>query len=157
MSEFEATVIDSEAAIGVPAPVANGLVAKGATDLSAVKDVGLEKWLSSHHDNEKGVFLSVIQDKAGQSVNWAFGPFVLKITINFTGVTGEFGINIPFWGYKKLIDINGDLITGIGAGFDIGVASGSIKLYLKGKQVIFELQASAFGHGFKTSHVLLTL
>jgi len=60
-------------------------------------------------------------------------------------------------GYRKLIDVNGDLISGVGAGFNTGVASGSIKLYLKGNQVIIDVKASAFGQSFNINHVLLNL
>jgi len=148
MSEVQVEVISNEIA---------PIVCKGATNLTLEKDVALEKWLSTHYVLEEGVFLSVIQDKAGQLVNWGFGPFRLKINVAFTGVTGEFGIQIPLIGYQKLINIDGDLISGVEAGFNIGIASGSIKLYLKGKQVMIELKASAFGASWNTTYVLLNL
>ncbi|KDQ09226.1 hypothetical protein BOTBODRAFT_69326 [Botryobasidium botryosum FD-172 SS1] len=140
-----------------PAPVAPKIAAYGATDVSVIPDEPLEKWLRTHHNEESGEFLSVVQERSGINIDWSWGPFVLKLIIDFTSVTGEFGINIPFWGYKKLIDINGDLIAGIGAGFDIGIASGNIKLYLKGKQVILEIHAQAFGKSWDKTVVLVTL
>ncbi|KDQ11432.1 hypothetical protein BOTBODRAFT_455264 [Botryobasidium botryosum FD-172 SS1] len=140
-----------------PASAAPKFAAYGATDVSVIPDEPLEKWLRTHHKEETGEFLSVVQERSGANIDWAWGPFVLKLVISFTGVTGEFGINIPFFGYKKLIDINGDLIQGVGAGFDIGIASGSIKLYLKGRQVFFEIHAQAFGAKWDKTVVLITL
>ncbi|KDQ06789.1 hypothetical protein BOTBODRAFT_234652 [Botryobasidium botryosum FD-172 SS1] len=141
-----------------PAPAAaNTIVAYGATDVSSLPDEALQKWLRTHHNAESGDFISVVQERSGNNINWSWGPFVLNITISFTGVTGEFGVNIPFWGYKKLVDINGDLITGVGAGFDIGFVSGNIKLYLKGRQVFFEIHAQAFGQQWDRTVALVTL
>ncbi|KDQ17274.1 hypothetical protein BOTBODRAFT_185977 [Botryobasidium botryosum FD-172 SS1] len=132
---------------------------RGATDVSSIKDLDLANWLDSHHNPADGIFLSVVQGKTGHGATWAYGPFVLDIIVSFTGVTGEFGINIPLRGYKKLLDIDGDLITGISSGFNIpfDTASGYIKLYLKGRQLIVELNASAFSKPWKITCVLLNL
>ncbi|KDQ17276.1 hypothetical protein BOTBODRAFT_144173 [Botryobasidium botryosum FD-172 SS1] len=152
---FPATVANG--AFFDKAAVAKGVVAHGAIDVSAIQDISLERWLDTHNNNLEGVFLSVIQDKTGYAISWAYGPFVLDIKMSFTGVTGEFGINVPLRGYKKLLDIDGDLITGISAGFAIGVANGHINLYLKRRQVVVELKASAFGSPWEITHVLLAL
>lgn len=47
------------------------------------------------------------------------------------GIEAELGVTIPFYGYKKLVRIGGDLIDGVEAGFDVfSVTSGSIRVYL---------------------------
>ncbi|KDQ11431.1 hypothetical protein BOTBODRAFT_189820 [Botryobasidium botryosum FD-172 SS1] len=139
------------------ATVAKPIAARGAIDVSGVEDTTLVKWLAIHHNSEEGAFLSVIQNKTGHAISWAYGPFILEINISFTGVTGEFGINIPLRGYKKLLGIDGDLISGISASFNIEVAKGHIRIYLRERQAIVELEASAFGRSWETLYLLLAL
>ncbi|KDQ11430.1 hypothetical protein BOTBODRAFT_46400 [Botryobasidium botryosum FD-172 SS1] len=149
----------STLAVSPPASAANQKpTAVGATDLSALEDASLTKWLDIHHNPQQGVFLSIVQDKAGHTVTWAYGPFLLEIAVSFTGVTGQFGVNIPLRGYKKLIDINGDLINGISAAFNFDkIVFGTIKIYLKRRLVILELDAKAFGQEWKVKIALLSL
>jgi len=83
--------------------------------------------------------------------NCAFGPFRISGKIVGMGIEAELGLNIPFFGYKRLAKISGDLINGVEAGFDVfGVTSGSIRVYLKGRDVMVTLKASAFAmmHGY---------
>ncbi|KAL4242845.1 hypothetical protein ABKN59_011266 [Abortiporus biennis] len=94
----------------------------------------------------------------GNLIDVGFGPFRIIAKIDGMSISGEIGINIPILGYKKLAGISGDLVNGVQAGFDLwGIASGSIRIFLQGKNVMCELKASALGHTWNTTFKIFTL
>ncbi|KAL4247799.1 hypothetical protein ABKN59_007114 [Abortiporus biennis] len=127
------------------------------------------KFLSEHYDN--GVIHAKGYDAApktpdvasyaaagGNLIDVGFGPFRIIAKIDGMSISGEIGINIPLLGYKKLAGISGDLVNGVQAGFDLwGIASGSIRIFLQGKNVMCELKASALGKTWNTTFKIFTL
>ncbi|KAI0781803.1 hypothetical protein C8Q75DRAFT_812225 [Abortiporus biennis] len=132
-------------------------------------DHELIKFLAEHYDNgvihaagydaaPKTPDVAAYAAAAGNLIDISFGPFRIIAKIDGLTISGEIGINIPILGYKKLAGISGNLITGVEAGFDLwGIASGSIRIYLQGKNVMCELKASALGKTWNTTFKIFTL
>ncbi|KDQ11016.1 hypothetical protein BOTBODRAFT_57743 [Botryobasidium botryosum FD-172 SS1] len=138
-----------------PTPAKEEIIAKGAVGVLGAEDEALDKWLDTHYKTDEDTFLSVVEERRGRAINWALGPFLLKVTINFTGIVGELGIVIPFYGYQKLVDIHGDLITGVSANWRNRVTKGVIHLNLRGRSLQIHLEAIAFGRPYDYKGVLV--
>ncbi|KAI0782714.1 hypothetical protein C8Q75DRAFT_786522 [Abortiporus biennis] len=132
-------------------------------------DHELIKFLSEHY--ESGVFhakghaepprtpdVAAYAAAGGNMIDVGFGPLRVIGNIQGLGISGEVGVNVPILGYKKLINISGDLLKGVEAGFDLfGVASGSIRVSLQGKDVMVTPKASILGQNLETSFKIFTL
>ncbi|KDQ11013.1 hypothetical protein BOTBODRAFT_177707 [Botryobasidium botryosum FD-172 SS1] len=137
-----------------PAPVREEIIAKGGVGVFDSDDENLDKWLDTHYKTDEGIILSVVEERRGRVINWAYGPFLLKVTINFTSIVGELGIQIPCFGHKKLVDIHGDLITGVSANWNIRITKGVIHLNLHGRSLLVHLDAVAYGQPYHYKGVL---
>ncbi|KAL4246751.1 hypothetical protein ABKN59_009066 [Abortiporus biennis] len=114
-------------------------------------DHELITFLSEHYEN--GVFhakghaepprtpdVAAYAAAGGNMIDVGFGPLRIIGNIQGLGISGEVGVNVPILGYKKLINISGDLVKGVEAGFDVfGVASGSVRVFLQGKNVMVNI------------------
>ncbi|KAI0782715.1 hypothetical protein C8Q75DRAFT_786548 [Abortiporus biennis] len=74
------------------------------------------------------------------------------------GITAEIGVNVPILGYKKLAHIAGDLVKGVETAFNLfGVASGSARVFLQGKNVMCELKASILSKNYNNTFKIFSL
>ncbi|KAF8602923.1 hypothetical protein BDV93DRAFT_545064 [Ceratobasidium sp. AG-I] len=111
-----------------------------------------ELWVQKHVRPDETVF--ILHDVGAAafgkgndvSFSWAFGPIILKASIN-TGVlsiNASLGVSIPFLGFKELAAISGDLSQGVSADVDAYAVKGKVTIFLKdGKQVWIRLELSS--------------
>jgi len=123
--------------------------AEPAKEATYLKELGLDAG---------GASRGTIEADGIKVIDYGFGPFKISGKIVGMGIEAELGVTIPFFGYKKLVKISGDLINGVEAGFDVfGVASGSIRVYLRGKDVMVTLKASVLGKTYTYDFKLFSI
>ncbi|OAA55362.1 hypothetical protein ISF_07873 [Cordyceps fumosorosea ARSEF 2679] len=93
--------------------------------------------------------------KARHEINWSFGP--LKITGYLDTTTLEIGVTVSVLGIT-MGNIYGNLKDGVGLKFDVFLAKGEVKLYLKnGNELWVHIDVSVrFDGNFKGDYKILS-
>ncbi|KAI0782744.1 hypothetical protein C8Q75DRAFT_786651 [Abortiporus biennis] len=132
-------------------------------------DHELIKFLSEHYDNgvihakgydqpPKTPDVAAYAAAGGNLIDVGWGPIRIVGKIQGMGITAEIGVNVPILGYKKLAHIAGDLVKGVETAFNLfGVASGSARVFLQGKDVMCELKASILSKNYNNTFKIFSL